>query len=97
VFLGKDQKKGPAGNAPTTHFENFIAAVRSRKTADQNGPVETAHYSSALAHVANIALRRGAILDFDPDNERFVNDEKANAMIADPYRKGFAVPTPDRV
>ena len=97
VFLGKDRKPGPTGNAPTKHFENFIAAVRSRKTADQNGPVETAHYSSALAHVANIALRRGAILDFDPDNERFVNDEKANAMIADPYRKGFVVPTPDRV
>jgi predicted dehydrogenase len=97
VFLGKDRKPGPTGNAPAKHFENFIAAVRSRKTADQNGPVESAHYSSALAHVANIALRRGAILDFDPDNERFVNDEKANAMIADPYRKGFVVPTPDRV
>src|SRR5574340_190725 len=80
VFLGKDNKPGPKGDAPTKHFENFIDAVRSRKTQDQNGPVETAHYSSALAHVANTALRRGAILDFDPDKERFVNDEKANAM-----------------
>ncbi len=97
VFLGKDNKPGPKGDAPTRHFENFIDAVRSRKVQDQNGPVETAHYASALAHVANIALRRGAILDFDPVKERFVNDEKANAMIADPYRKGFVVPPPEKV
>ena len=31
------------------HFANFIKAVRSRKTSDQNGPVETAHLASALA------------------------------------------------
>jgi predicted dehydrogenase len=97
TFLGNKNTPGPKGNAPTRHFENFIEAVRSRKPESLNGPVETAHYSCALAHIANIALRRGAILEFDPDKERFVNDDKANAMIPDTYRKGFAVPPPEKV
>jgi predicted dehydrogenase len=97
VFLGKDNKPGPQGKAPTRHFENFIDVVRSRKIQDLNGPVETAHYSSSLAHVANIALRRGTMLQFDPAREVFVGDEEANRMIADEYRKGFAVPPPDKV
>jgi predicted dehydrogenase len=97
VFLGPKRTPGPTGAAPARHFENFIKAVRSRKVEDQNGPVETAHYSSALAHVANAAFRRGSLLQFDPDAERFVGDPEANAILAGTYREGFAVPAPDRV
>lgn len=97
IFMGRDRKPGPSGEAPTKHYENFIAAVRSRNTADQNGPVETAHYSSALAHVANTAFRRGTFLEFDTETERFVGDDEANQMITDPSRGKFVVPTPDKV
>jgi len=97
VFLGPKRTPGPAGSAPAKHFENFIKAVRSRKVEDQNGPVETAHYSSGLAHVANVAFRRGTVLQFDPDAERFVGDEQANALLADTYRDGFAMPAPEKV
>ncbi len=97
VFLGPKRTPGPTGSAPAKHFENFIKAVRSRKVEDQNGPVETAHYSSGLAHIANTAFRRGGVLQFDPDSEQFVNDKQANALLADTYRKGFVVPAPDKV
>ncbi len=97
IFLGRERKPGPSGEAPTRHYENFIAAVRSRNTADQNGPVETAHYSSALAHVANIAFRRGTFLEFDTETERFVGDDKANKMLVGSSREKFVVPTPDKV
>lgn len=97
VFLGPKRTPGPTGSGPARHFENFIKAVRSRKVEDQNGPVETAHYSSALAHVANAAFRRGSMLQFDPDSERFVGDPEANAILTGTYREGFAVPAPDRV
>jgi predicted dehydrogenase len=97
VFLGPKRTPGPTGSAPTRHFENFIKAVRSRKVEDQNGPVETAHYSSGLAHIANTAFRRGTVLQFDPDAERFVGDEQANALLADTYRDGFAMPAPGKV
>lgn len=96
-FLGREKKAGPAGKAPTKHYENFIKAVRSRKTSDQNGPVETAHTASALAHVANVAFRRGTMLEFDPVKEQFVNDAEANRLLRDSYRKGFEMPAPSKV
>jgi hypothetical protein len=96
-FMGRKKEPGPSGEAPTQHFENFIKAVRSRKTADQNGPVETAHYAAGMAHLGNIAFHRGQVLEFDPKAERFTNDNEANKMLTKQYRKGFEVPLPDKV
>ncbi len=97
IYYGRKNEPGEKGAAPTRHYENFIKAVRSRKTSDQNGPVETAHYSSALAHIANTAFRRGEILDFDTEKERFAGDEEANRMLTDEYRDGYRVPPPNEV
>jgi predicted dehydrogenase len=96
-FMGRKKEPGPSGEAPTQHFENFIKAVRSRKTSDQNGPVETAHAAAGMAHLGNIAFQRGKVLEFDPKAERFTNDDEANKMLTKQYRKGFEVPTPDKV
>ncbi|MCX6910459.1 MAG: Gfo/Idh/MocA family oxidoreductase [Verrucomicrobia bacterium] len=41
------------------HFENFIKAVRSRKTSDLNAPVLEGHLSAGLCHQGNIAYRVG--------------------------------------
>ena len=41
------------------HYANFIAAVRSRREADLNGPLLQGHLSSALVHLANISHRTG--------------------------------------
>lgn len=92
VYFGKDREPGPKRSEAGDHYANFIQAVRSRKTSDQNGPVETAHTSSALAHVANIAFRVGRYLQFDPEAERFVSDEEANSLLRRDYREPFAVP-----
>lgn len=97
VFLGQKRTPGPKGEAPTRHFENFIKAVRSRKVEDQNGPVETAHYASGLAHVANAAFRCGDMLKFDPDTEHFVGNDEANQLLADKTREGFHLPAPEKV
>lgn len=97
VFLGQKRVPGPTRTAGENHFENFIKAVRSRNEADQNGPVETVHSSSGLAHITNAAFRRGSVLQFDPRTERFIGDDKANAFLAGTYREGFVVPPPDKV
>lgn len=60
--------------------------------SDQNGPVETAHLSSALAHLGNISYRLGRQLEFDPKTERFPHDEQANAMLKRNYRAPYVVP-----
>ena len=97
IFRGRKPELVESGQAPTRHYENFIAAVRSRKTEDQNGPVETAHYAAGLAHLGNIAFQRGKTLDFDPRAQQFTNDDRANKMLGKTYRKGFEVPPPDKV
>ncbi|MCL4853084.1 MAG: Gfo/Idh/MocA family oxidoreductase [Bryobacteraceae bacterium] len=92
VYLGQKREKGPSGKSGGDHYANFIKAVRSRKTSDQNGPVETAHLSSALAHLGNISFRLERQLTFDPATEKFVGDSEANSMLTRNYRAPFVVP-----
>jgi hypothetical protein len=48
-----------AGSGGEKHVENFIQAVRSRKTRELKAPVAGGHTSSALCHLANISHRLG--------------------------------------
>ncbi|MBI1786872.1 MAG: Gfo/Idh/MocA family oxidoreductase [Acidobacteria bacterium] len=92
IYLGQSREKGPSRKAGGDHFANFLKAVRSRKTSDQNGPVETAHLASALAHLGNISHRLERQLTFDPAAERFIGDQQADAMLSRKYRAPFLVP-----
>ncbi len=90
IYQGSES--GRRRKAGGNHWANFIKAVRSRQVADQNAPVETAHLSSALAHLGNISYRLGRKLEFNPENERFVGDAEADALLTRNYRAPFAVP-----
>lgn len=92
TYLGQKKEKGPSGKAGGDHYANWIKAIRSRKTEDQHGPVETAHLASGLAHLGNISYRLGRVLNFDPAKEKFVNDKEADTHLTRNYRKGFEVP-----
>jgi predicted dehydrogenase len=91
-FLGKDYKPGPSRKEGGDHFLNFITAVRAHDKSLLNAPVETAHLSSALAHLGNIAYRTGRTLNFDPLKEKFINDDEANALLTRPPRQPYVVP-----
>jgi predicted dehydrogenase len=91
--VGDDKyEQGPSRQEGGDHFANFIDAVRSHDKTLLNGPVETAHLASALAHLGNISYRLGRQLEFDADSETFVNDNDANAMLTRAYRPPFVVP-----
>jgi predicted dehydrogenase len=92
TFLGAKREPGPSRSEEGDHYANFIQAVRSRTKSDLNAPVETAHYSSALAHLGNIAYRLGRRLEFNPATEKFVNDPEADRHLTRPYRPPFVVP-----
>jgi predicted dehydrogenase len=92
TYLGQKREKGPAGKKGGDHYANWIKAIRSRKTSDQNGPVETAHLASGLAHLGNISYRLGRQLSFDPEAEKFIGDAEANKMLSRNYRKPYTVP-----
>lgn len=67
-------KMGPGGEE---HFDNFIAAVRSRKVSDLNADVLEGHYSAALCHLANISYRLGEQVPFNPRTRAFGDDKNA--------------------
>jgi predicted dehydrogenase len=92
TYLGQKKEPGPSGKAGGDHYLNFVEAVRSRDESKLNGPVETAHLSSALAHLGNIAYQTGRVLTFDPVTETFPGDAEANAMLSRKYRAPFVVP-----
>lgn len=106
TYMGKERTPGQSGDdggaaasgmdrgagGTTGHFANFIEAVRKHDKSILNGPVETAHLSSGLAHLGNIAYRTGRVLEFDPKAEKFVNDPEADKYLTRDYRSGFEVP-----
>lgn len=73
-------------------FGTFLKAVRSRKQEDVSAPVEAGHLACVHIHMGNAAYRLGRQLAFDPETERFVGDDEANALASRAYREGFAVP-----
>ena len=94
-WLGTDQAAGPRGKSGNDHFANFIKCVRSRNAADLRAPIEEGHFSCALVHLANASHRLGRSLTFDPETERVVDDEEANALLSGEdrgYREPFLIP-----
>jgi hypothetical protein len=59
-FFDKDEKEIKKFEGSSSHFGNFIAAVRNRKVADLKADVLEGHLSSALCHTGNISYRLGA-------------------------------------
>jgi len=53
---GREIRKFDGGG---NHYENFIGAVRSRKTQDLHSDAREGHLSAALCHTANISYRLG--------------------------------------
>jgi predicted dehydrogenase len=62
----------------------FAEAVKTRK--QPGGNAEAAHRCAILLHLANIAIRTGRKLKFDPVKEEFIGDELANRYVNPPMR-----------
>ncbi|MCA9413944.1 MAG: Gfo/Idh/MocA family oxidoreductase [Candidatus Omnitrophica bacterium] len=71
------------------HMRNFFDCVRSRKTPISD--VVSQHRSVSTCHLANISMRLGRPLKWDPKGELFVDDQEANGFLAREQRKGFEI------
>jgi predicted dehydrogenase len=78
-FFDKADKEIKKFEGATSHFENFIKAVRSRKPEDLNADILEGHLSSALCHTGNISYRLGK--SHSPDEIR--EAAKANSDMAE--------------
>ncbi len=63
---------------------SFPDAIRTRKQA--GGHAEAAHRTATLFHLANVAIRTGRKLRYDPVKEEVIGDEEANRLVNQPMR-----------
>jgi predicted dehydrogenase len=63
---------------------DFGEAVRTRK--QPGGHPEAAHRTATIMHLANIAIRTGRKIRFDPVKEEAVGDDAANRLVNPPMR-----------
>lgn len=80
------------GDAVLNHFTNFIDAVRSRRWQDLNADILEGHLSTSLCHLGNIACRLNRPLQFNPQDETFLNDEEADTYLSKAYRSPYVLP-----
>ncbi len=83
VQLKPDDMRLDSG-ATGNHYHNFIQCVRGRR--DPIAPVEAGHQASYLGMIAEISIKLGRALTWDPLAERFTGDDLANRLLAMPMR-----------
>jgi predicted dehydrogenase len=69
---------------PEGEHDDFLKCMKSRK--DPYFPVDIGHRVSTVCHLANIAIKTGRKLKWDPKAERFENHDQANTMLSRPMR-----------
>ncbi len=73
----KDGQKIKTFEGASSHYENFIQAVRSRRESDLNSPIFQSHVSSALCHTGNISYRLGSRQSPDAVREQIKGESQA--------------------
>jgi len=82
--LTPDNRRKLAEMPDPERLLGFGEAVKARKPA--GGNAEAAHRTVTIMHLANIAIRMGRKIHFDPVTEQIVGDEEANRLVNQPMR-----------
>ncbi|MFN9628091.1 MAG: Gfo/Idh/MocA family protein [Planctomycetota bacterium] len=77
------------------HMLDFLKAIaqRGKPVAD----IEQGHISTASCILANLSMKLGRTLTFDPGKHVVVGDDQATAMLRRPYRAPWIHPEPNQV
>jgi predicted dehydrogenase len=82
-------KKLRHGKPFDTHMANFIECTRDRGLPVSD--VYSHHRAMTTCHLANIAVRLGRTINWDPAAEQVVGDDEANGFQKREQRKGYEV------
>jgi predicted dehydrogenase len=77
------------GREPGDHMRNFFECVKAREQPISD--VYTHHRAMTTCHLANIAIRLGRPLKWDPEREEIVGDADANGWLKREQRKGYEI------
>jgi predicted dehydrogenase len=84
-LIAKLKKGKQTGN----HMRNFIECVKDR--GEPISDVFSHHRAMTTCHLANIAIRLGRPLTWDPKAEQMVGDDDANSWQSREQRKGYEI------
>lgn len=76
-----------SGSSPeqfTRHVRNFLDCIKTRELPVSD--VEDGHGVAVACHLANISLRVGRKVHWNPETEQIGNDREASEMLQRPYR-----------
>jgi hypothetical protein len=73
----------------TDHHGDWLTSIQTRQPAATNP--EQAHRATSTCILGWIAMKLGRKLRWDPDQETFVDDAQANAMLSRPQRAPYGI------
>jgi len=82
--LGEEARKKVQEMPDPEPLVGFGEPVKTRKPP--GGNAEAAHRTVTILHLANIAIRVGRKIRFDPSTEQIIGDEEANRLVNQPMR-----------
>jgi predicted dehydrogenase len=93
--LKEDAIELNAAPATRLHMLDFLAAIdkKSRPVAD----IEEGHISTACCILANLSMKTGRPIIYDPVKHEVVGDSEANALLRRPYRAPWTHPEAAKV
>jgi hypothetical protein len=83
--LGVDEIHLKSGNLHT----DFIECVKTRQPTIS--PIDDAVYSDNISHIADIAIRLGRNVKWNPETEQIIDDNDASRMLNRPSRDPWQV------
>lgn len=83
--------------APATrlHMINFLASIEENKRPVAD--VEEGHISTASCILANLSMKIGRSLSYDPVTRQVIGDPEATRLLQRAYRPKWAHPLPDQI
>ncbi|MDO1448979.1 Gfo/Idh/MocA family oxidoreductase [Rhodocytophaga aerolata] len=93
--LNEERIELNAAPATRLHMLDFLKAIETngRPIAD----IEEGHISTASCIMANISMKVGRPIVYDPAKRQIVGDQEANALLSRPYRQPWQHPDPGTV
>ena len=79
-------------NGVDKHWENFIAALRSRKPEMLHCPIDAASHVATVAQMGNASFRSGQRLDWDAKTGKFKDDRINREFLVKEYHNGYVLP-----
>jgi predicted dehydrogenase len=82
----------PSDNGLDEHWKNFIGAVKSRKAADLNCPIQTGAHIATVCQLGNIAFRSQQKLTWDSAKDKFTDEKINKEYLYAKYQNGYKLP-----